>query len=143
VLYAAFPTGYLLSSVWLGSMARIHYRGLLAYLGLGLAGLGLLVLGLPVPLAVTVPAALANGAALEAFGQVWTNTLQELVPSEQLGRVASIDMLGSFVLLPVGYGLTGWLTGQLGAAPVFILGGGTTVVLAALALSRPAIRRLD
>jgi DHA3 family tetracycline resistance protein-like MFS transporter len=143
LLYAAFPVGYLLSSIWLGSMARIHHRGILAYLGIGLAGLGLLMLGLPVPLAVMVLAALVNGAALEAFGQVWTNTLQELVPGEQLGRVASIDLLGSYVLLPVGYGLTGWLTGQMGAAPVFILGGGITAALATLALSQPVIRHLD
>jgi DHA3 family tetracycline resistance protein-like MFS transporter len=81
--------------------------------------------------------------AISVFGLIWTNTVQELVPREMLGRVASIDALGSYVLLPVGYAIAGWGTNLLGAPPVFIIGGALTIVLALLGLSHPAIRNLD
>ena len=58
------------------------------------------VFGFSFPLWALIIAALINGAALEVGGLTWTNILQELVPEEKLGRVSSIDTLGSFVLLP-------------------------------------------
>ncbi|HUS13557.1 MAG TPA: MFS transporter [Chloroflexia bacterium] len=143
LLYAIFPAGYAISSVWLGGKARLRRRGVITYAGLVLAGLGLFVFGLPVPLLVLAAAALINGAALEAGSLAWTNTLQEMVPGEQLGRVSSIDMLWSYVLIPVGFALTGWATDALGPAPVFLLGGGITALLALLALAHPRIRELD
>jgi DHA3 family tetracycline resistance protein-like MFS transporter len=143
LLYAMFPIGYMLAELWTGSRTRLHRRGVLGYSGLMLAGAMILVLGLPVPLIVMALAALINGAGLELQGLIWTNTLQEMVPSDKLGRVASVDLLGSFALLPIGYGLTGWATDLLGPPLVFILGGGITVLAGALALTHPAIRRLD
>jgi MFS family permease len=143
LLYALFAAGYVLGDVWLGGRARLRCRGVLAYGGLLLAGLGLLALGLPIALLGAASAALVNGAALEVHSLSLTNALQELVPREQLGRVASMDMLGSYVLVPVGYGLAGWATDKLGAAPVFVLGGALTAGLALVALAHPQIRRLD
>jgi sugar phosphate permease len=150
-LYAIFPIGYVIGGVWLGRKSNIRKRGLLMYGGLMAAGLMLALFGLPVPDALGVTlwvvalgiAALINGAALEAGNLAWTNALQEFVPSDKLGRVSSIDMLGSFVLLPIGFGLTGWATEQLGPAPVFVIGGGLTAILALLAFAHPKVRHLD
>jgi hypothetical protein len=114
-----------------------------AYGGLLAAGLMILAFGLPVPLIALVLAALINGAALEIEGLIWTNILQETVPGERLGRVSSIDSLGSFALLPIGFALAGWATDRLGAAPVIVIGGGLTAIVALLALGHPAIRTLD
>lgn len=66
-----------------------------------------------------------------------------MVPRNQLGRVASIDMLGSFILLPVGYAIAGWATGQGGPALVFIAGGALTGALHAVAALYPGIHRVD
>lgn len=143
LVMAVFPAGYILGSIWSGWQTRLRRRGLLGYSGLVLAGLGLMVFGLPVPLALLVIGALVNGAALEIFGMVWANLLQELVPNELLGRVSSIDMLGSFVLLPIGFGLTGWATEAWGAPLMFLLGGGLSALLALSGLLHPAIRNLD
>ena len=63
--------------------------------------------GVPVPFWMLVVGALMSGASVAIFSLIWTNTLQELVPCERLGHVVSIDMLGSFVLLPVGFGVAG------------------------------------
>jgi hypothetical protein len=70
--------------------------------------------------------------------------LQQRIPPDKLGRVVSVDALGSFGLIPIGYAITGWATELLGAALVFVIGGGLTVVVAALVLiGHPAIRGLD
>jgi hypothetical protein len=78
-----------------------------------------------------------------AMGTVALFSFAPMVPPERLGRVSSIDALGSFVLMPVGFALAGRLTDALGPAQVFLLGGGATVGLALLTLLHPAIRRLD
>jgi MFS family permease len=143
LLYAVFPVGYLLGGVWIGRFSSIRQRGRIVYLGLILAGLTLALFGLPVPVLVLVAAALVNGAALEIHGQVWMNILQDVVPSERLGRVASIDSLGSFALLPLGFAIAGWATDQLGPAAIFTIGGGMTALIALVVLTHPAIRAFE
>jgi hypothetical protein len=94
-------------------------------------------------LGVLAGLAMIYGMSFAVGGLVWTNTLQAMVPPERLGRVSSIDALGSFVLMPAGFALAGRLTDVLGPAQVFILGGVATIGLVVLGLLHPAIRRLD
>jgi DHA3 family tetracycline resistance protein-like MFS transporter len=143
LLYIAFPLGYVVASVGLGRLKHIPHRGLTAYGGSILAGLGMLVIGLPVPLILILAMAFVNGAGLEAFSLIWVNTLQEMVPPQKLGRVSSLDWLGNYALLPIGFGLTGWAVEQWGAAMVCVIGGGMTMALSALALLHPAVRGLE
>ena len=143
LLYSVFPLGYLIGGAWLGRYARIRRRGLLMYGSTALAALMLGLFGMLPPLWVLLAAALINGAALEAGHLIWTNSLQSMVPNEQLGRVVSIDALGSFGLLPIGLALAGWATQRLRPPAVFVVGGLFTAVVALAALSHPALRRLD
>ena len=66
-----------------------------------------------------------------------------MVPHERLGRVSSIDALGSFIFLPLGFAFAGILTERIGPANVFVMGGSLVVLLAAGMLLVPSIRRLD
>jgi DHA3 family tetracycline resistance protein-like MFS transporter len=84
-----------------------------------------------------------SGISMSVFALIWTNTLQQMVPGDMLGRVYSIDALGSFVLLPIGFSLSGWATDIFGAPTVFLIGGLATISLALLGLLHPAIRTLD
>ncbi|MCP4358173.1 MAG: MFS transporter [Chloroflexi bacterium] len=143
LLYSMFAVGYVLGGIWLGQKPRLRRRGLLIYGGSLVAGLMLLLFGLPVGLPVLVAAALINGAALEMGALAWTSILQDLVPRDKLGRVASVDMVGSLALLPIGFGLAGWATEMWGASTVFVMGGGVTAVLSFLAYQHPAIKNLD
>lgn len=143
LLYAVFPIGYLFGGFFLGRYTRIRRRGILMYSTLIVAGLTLGVFGLLPPLWVLIVAALINGAALEMGHLVWTNALQEFVPNEKLGRVVSIDSMGSFALLPIGFALAGWATAAYGAPFVFLFGGLFNAVLGGLALLVPPIRNLD
>jgi hypothetical protein len=142
LLYAAFPIGYVLSGVCLGRYTQIRRRGYLMYGALAVSGLGMLALGLPIGIVGVLVAAVLNGAALEASSLIWTNVLQEQVPNDQLGRVASIDVLLTYGLLPVGFVLTSWATCYFGAALVCLLGGALTAGVALLSLTHPAIRRM-
>jgi len=143
LLYSIFPIGYAISSLLLGSVKRIRYRGIVFYLCSVIAGIGLGTFGLNLPLWVLIVAALINGAALEVVGLVWINILQELVPQEKLGRVFSIDSLGSFALLPVGFAFTGWLIDRMDIAIIFVVAGGVTALLSLPPLFHSQIRKLD
>ncbi len=115
--------GAVYSTLALGSVAAS------VWLGLGFTGIGI--------------AAFIIGAALTSSALIWTNTLQECVSREILGRVSSIDYLGSYALMPIGYAAVGWAADHLGSALVFVIGGAITSVLATLALSSPVIKGLD
>ena len=73
----------------------------------------------------------------------WTNLMQEIVPPEKMGRVSSVDTLGSFVLLPIGFALTGLLIDKIGVRTVFIAAGTLTAIISLLPLLHPVMRKLD
>jgi DHA3 family tetracycline resistance protein-like MFS transporter len=143
LLLASFPLGYALSSAYLGNVSHFRWRGLMIYLALTGAGFGLGVFSLPLPVWVLFAAGMVNGAALEIGNMAWINTLQTLVPIDKLGRVSSLDNLGSFVLLPAGYALTGFAVEGWGAAPTFLVFCGTCVVLSLIPLCWTPIRMFD
>ncbi len=142
-IYAIFPIGYAIASLIMGSFQKIRHRGIVFYVCGAIAGIGLGVFGFGLPLYLLVIAALLNGAALEIDGLIWTNLMQEKVPPEKMGRVSSVDSLGSFVLLPIGFAFTGWLIDTIGVTSVFIAAGTVTAVISLLPLLHPVIRKLD
>jgi len=135
--------GYVLGALWLGRLTKIRRRGPLAYIATLLSGAGVAVFGLTLNIPILAAAAFMSGIFISLFGLIWTNSLQELVPRHLLGRVSSIDALGSFVLLPIGYGIAGRATDLVSAPLVFAIGGSITVILALLGLAHPAVRKLD
>ncbi len=135
--------GFVVGAIGLGSFKKLHHRGLLAYVATLLSGAAIAVFGLTVSIPILAGAAFLEGFFISIFGLIWTNSLQELVSRELLGRVSSIDALGSFVLLPIGYGICGWATDLIGAPLVFLIGGGLTAILALLGLTSRSVRSLD
>ena len=99
-------------------------RGLLACVALGLPCIGMLIFGLPFPLAVVpVTASLASfltSFGLSFFNTIWFTILYETVPSEKLGRVISIDSLGSFLMIPIGYIAGGIMADRISPSAVFL-----------------------
>jgi DHA3 family tetracycline resistance protein-like MFS transporter len=143
LLYSVFPIGFVVGGVWLGRYERISRRGPLMFVTLVIAALMLGLYGFHLPLWVLIVAALINGIALQAGALAWTHLLQEKIPNEQLGRVSSIDAMGSFSLMPLGMALGGWATGAFGPAMVFIVGGAVTALAGLGAILHPEIRALD
>jgi len=146
-LLAEFTTaqalGNILGAALIGRLRRFGHRGLIGYGSQAVCGLLLALMGLGIPALAVIADSFVLGIFFAFFDLIWTATLQELVPPEKLGRVSSVDALGSFVLLPVGYGLTGILTDRLGAPAVLAGGGLLSVLCIGVALLHPAVRRVD
>lgn len=140
---SAFSIGYVVSALWLGQYKRLRRRGLLGYIPVMVNGFLLLLFGLKAPIPVLIGAMFVYGVCFSIFGLVWTNTLQEMVPHDKLGRVWAFDSLGSWVLMPIGFALAGWGTDLLGAPTVFIIGGIGTILMTLIGLAHPAVRNLD
>ncbi|CAN5769741.1 MFS transporter [soil metagenome] len=142
-LFSAVAGGALVSSVVLNRLGKPRRRGLLAYSAVAVSGLGLVGLSFAPHLAWGVAALALVGGSITVFAVVWETTVQELAPDEVLGRVLSIDMLGSFALLPVGFLVTGYLAERYAAGQVALWYGAGTVLLALAGLLPSAVRRLD
>jgi len=146
LLIVANSTGSVVAMFLVGQL-HLRRRGLLAFLALVVLSFVMVVFGLPLPHSwepvVATVAAFIGGACLGFFSIIWVTVLQEMVPGDKLGRVSSIDMLGSYALLPLGYALVGVLTDWKGASLVFIAGGLLNLVLCLVALSRREVRNLQ
>jgi DHA3 family tetracycline resistance protein-like MFS transporter len=138
-----FSVGFVVGAILLGQFKRLRKRGFIGYLTPLTQGILLLFFGFKFPIPVLIGSMFVYGFSYSVFGLIWNNTLQEMVPHEMLGRVYSIDALGSFIFLPIGFALAGWATDLVGAPTVFLVGGFSTIALALLGLSHPAIRNLD
>ena len=106
-LLGAFGTavglGWIAETFLVGQL-HLRRRGLVAFLMRSVASLALLMLGLPFPHSsepvVALVAGFLYGLGTGTLQTIWVTLLHELVPNEKLGRVSSIDLLGSFLLTP-------------------------------------------
>ncbi|WP_458122425.1 MFS transporter [Paenibacillus sp. Z6-24] len=140
---AATGIGAIIGALIFGS--RIHWRrrGWIGYGGALLSGIALFLLSVITWTPGLIMVMMLEGFGLMMFALVWETSLQEMVPTESFGRVVSLDMLGSFALLPVGYLLVGWLADQIGGILTIGIFAGSGMLLVILGLCIPAIRRFD
>ena len=142
-LFSAVAAGAIVSSVVLNQVGRLRRRGVLAYGAVAVSGLGLVGLSFAPQVLWGGAAMFVVGGSITVFGVVWETTLQALVPDEVLGRVASVDLVGSLALLPLGYLLTGYLAELYSVGQVAFAYGVGTTVLALAGLLVPAVRGLE
>jgi MFS family permease len=146
-LFSASALGSMAASLIIGQLHKLRHRGIFAYVGLIVAFVALFVLGIPVPhalvVAVSLTAASLIGFGLGVFSVIYFTTLQELVPADKLGRVSSIDWIGSLAFEPIGLAVIGILTDRWGPSPVFLVAGVINVTTALIGLSVGGIRKLD
>lgn len=141
-LFSGLAAGSLLGALLVGRLGKTGRRGLAAYLAVVADGIGLILLAFVQNPVLAVAVAVLMGASLVVFGVIWESTLQEMVPLEALGRVASVDMLGSFALLPLGFLAVGWVVERVGVVDSLLVCGGGVVLLALIGLGVREIREL-
>ncbi|MDQ7096730.1 MFS transporter [Desulfosporosinus sp. PR] len=135
--------GGILCALVYGRRQRWRKRGLVNYgsmLGIGMARLVLIFARTPL---VLMAISAAYGACLMIMSLTWQGSLQELVAPEAFGRVASLDMFGSFALLPVGSLFTGWLAIKIGGIKTIIVSALLIILGATTLLCLPKIRHFD
>ena len=139
--------GSILGLVLVAQASRLKRRGLLAYFSILVSSTGVIMFGLPFPhIAAPIIAPTASvlfGFGIACYNTIWYTVLQEMIPGDKLGRVISIDSLGSFAMLPVAEALGGVAADHLGPALVCVLGGFINIVLILAALLVREIRELE
>lgn len=116
---------------------------------LRLGMIGMVAVALPMLLLGTHPAVLPlmiaafiAGAGLEIFNTGWNVAMMENVPGDVLSRVSSYDMLGSYLAMPLGTMLFGWLLTAGDPATVITISGIIYAVIAILTLCVPSVWRM-
>lgn len=147
LIEATGAIGSILALLLIGQATRLKKRGLMAYLSLSLSCIGILIFGLPFPRAaapeIASLASILVGFGLAFFNTIWFTILHETIPSNKLGRVISLDTLGSFAMIPVGELLGGILTDRIGPALVFIVFGLFNLVNVVIPLLFREVRELE
>lgn len=75
----------------------------------------------PAELGAILIGAVVGYAGLTFFSVAWETAIQDHVPHRLLARVASWDMLTSFIAMPIGSALAGPLANALGIKPLFAI----------------------
>ncbi len=140
---SASGIGAIVTSVIFGHRSKWHKRGLISYLGIAISGLGFGMMAISGSMLLLTACMAVSGAGLMLFGLVWEGSLQELVPEEAYGRVSSLDMFGSYGLLPLGYLLTGWVSQSIGGVDTIMVEAVFIVAMSLLSLGVAGIRKFD
>lgn len=111
-------------------------------IGMAAFAIPLTILGLHPAVVLLAMAAFIAGAGAEVFSTGWNLAMMENVPGEKLSRVASYDMLGSFVVMPIGTLVYGWLITHVDAATVLVASGVIYAVIALITLLVPSVWRM-
>jgi MFS family permease len=147
LISATGAIGSIIALLLVGQATRVKKRGLLSYLSIALCSIGLVIFGLPFPRGaepfIASLASILVGFGLAFFNTIFFTLLQETIPGDKLGRVISLDTLGSFAMIPLGDALGGILTDRLGPAFVFIFFGLFNLVNALIPLLVREVRELE
>lgn len=128
LVLASGGLGGLIVALIVGHLGAPRHRVIAIWLGWGLSGVGVLGLGLaPDVWAAGVVAFATYG--LDAIGNVlWNPLIQQQVPADKLGRVASVDYLMSFGLSPIGLIAAGATAAAIGVRATLLIGGAITAL---------------
>ncbi len=132
---AAIGLGSIVGSLAAGKL-RPRRTGVVALSGLFLRSPAFAALATLPLVGVLVFWALA-GVGVAIFNVLWMTALQKDVPDHLLGRVISLDMLGSMSLMPIGFAITGPLVAAFGARTVLLAGALLVLVAVPLPLLVP------
>ncbi|MFC4140571.1 MULTISPECIES: MFS transporter [unclassified Microbacterium] len=114
----------------------------LGMIGMAVFAIPLTVLGVHPAVVLLAIAAFLAGAGAEIFSTGWSVAMMENVPGDKLSRVSSYDMLGSFVVMPIGTLVYGWLITRADPATVLVTSGILYAVIALSALAVPSVWRM-
>lgn len=140
---SAMAAGAVVAALVLGSRTHLRRRWRFVYGPWVAAALGAAALGLPIGVPGVLAASATFGFGTTALGLAWVGALQDRVAPTMLGRVVSLDYLGSASLLPVGTLMAGIAADTFGPQPVFIAGGLVSAVFLAALVLLPQVRAMD
>ncbi|MFE7197400.1 MFS transporter [Microbacterium oxydans] len=111
-------------------------------IGMAAFAIPVTMLGVHPAVVLLAMAAFIAGAGAEVFSTGWNLAMMENIPGEKLSRVSSYDMLGSFVVMPIGTLVYGWLITHADPATVLITSGAVYAGVALVTLAVPSVWRM-
>ncbi len=106
------------------------------------AGLVLLALAVPLPLAAMAAFSFLVGVGFALGNTLWTTTLQRNVPNHALSRISSFDWFGSVALNPIGYALIGPIAAAIGTSQTLALAGVLNIAVCLSVVLVPSVRAI-
>lgn len=122
--------------------ARLTRPLVVGMLAVTTLALPIAVLGLAPRTDLLVLAFFVAGAGVETFGVGWSTSLHQHIPEAVLSRVSSYDALGSFVAMPVGAMVYGWLATVVDHRSLLLASALLYVALALATLASGSVREL-
>jgi MFS family permease len=143
VLTALLGLGMVLGTVLFGQLNPRRRRGTLSYVVWCANSLSIIGLVLSPWYELALVFAVIRGALIGFGTALWDTMLMELVPEGLLSRVVSLDIFGSFGLMPIGL-LTAALVSTLAPpGPIIAVGASVSAILFAVMLTRPWLRKVE
>ncbi|TWD74911.1 putative MFS family arabinose efflux permease [Kribbella amoyensis] len=139
---ACFGAGLILGGV-LMIRVKPRYPLRVGMLGVLLTAPIFFCLALVPNVVVVAAAAFVVGIGFEMFGITWETALGQQIPLDKLSRVASYDMLGSFIANPVGQLAVGYVAAVISAKAVELYGATLHIVVVLAALAVPSVWKLQ
>lgn len=102
----------------------------------------LVALASGVGLEYVVAAAIMGGIGMALFLVLWETTVQTQVRKDVRSRVSSIEQVVSLALVPLGYGLGGWMQEGIGTRSGLLIGATVLIVASLVVAAAPSVRRL-
>ncbi|MFF9011042.1 MFS transporter [Streptomyces goshikiensis] len=100
------------------------------------------LMGSGAPFWLTLAASIICGTSISFPDTLWDAALQRHIDGAALSRVSSFDFLGSFLLRPVGFGLSAAAASWFGADSTLIVSAAVVVVATLVSLTDSSVRRL-
>lgn len=123
ILVAALGGGFAVGALAASRLGLVRHAGLV--MAVVVASQGALVLGLTLshsyPVSLACAAGLGFGAG--AINVIYFATIQAIVPDRLLGRVLSVDLVGSLAGIPAGLVLGGLLAAEHGIGADYLVAG--------------------
>ncbi|WP_446896959.1 MFS transporter [Clostridium sp. LBM24168] len=143
LLVTASGVGSILFAVIFSLRKKWKRRGVLVYSSYLIVAVALIGVPFVRWLPYIIFFMILRGAVTMMFGLIWEGSLQELVSVESFGKVSSLDMMGSYALLPIGYLVTGILSQNIGAALTIFYEAIFLFIVTLIPLFIPDIRKFD
>lgn len=143
VLISASGMGSLIAALIFGQRQKWSHRGLYAYCGVCISGIALGGMAFMSWFPGLIMFMAVYGVGITIFDLIWESSLQELVPREAYGRVASLDMLGGWALIPLGYLVTDVLMKSISGTATMLTESLLVVGLTIVTLIIPDIRSFE
>ncbi len=141
-LVAALAGGSIVGAIAVTRLRARRFAGIL--LGASVVGqsgdIALLVIGRVLP--VSLAGAAGMGVCIGLINTVYYATMQAIVPNEVLARVLSIDSVGSFVAIPGGLLVGGFLASSHGILFVYAIAAVGSLVNGVALLALPGVRSI-